>query len=519
MADVNGRSIVPARALGLTELEGVQLSWALECWLGRATFVNLVERRPVRLHTCYRFCRTHYTDVAVLWPSVRDVIRAWKGLMVFLVQVSSVGRVSGRSRFQLTDHSGRESAFGAADLVGDPRSGVWDTPGDEIDVFVVVPDFPESARAADPSCEPKPDAVGGRARGLARRSRQRLAKYLGAALGVEEDSLSLLEAMAISDNVCRYHSSHLQDFEALARELDPAVVDDDDVGGWLVKFFDDSVLRGRQPDCGGKVLAAFADRHPACSKAGKRRVPRAWRCLRMWRRPVPGRSRRPPPRAVWKAMAADVCSRRRGLTAVAIMHGVGACHRPRELKGQCLGDSISGEGGVARAGWRLGAPARTWEVREGAAGDLAHAEKPLAGNACLTSCRNLAMYLRARWRVLPYVVAQAARGSPWAALGLRRGAPRSEVKRRFKLLAASEHPDKHPGDAAAEQRFKVITAAYEEVLAELSGGRPAAAPTPARPRSSADRVRDAESKWRKLGVDPQDARAVRDALANFSRAR
>ena len=60
--------------------------WALECWLGHATFVSLIQRGLSSVfHTCYRFCRTHYTDVVVLWPSVRDEIRAWKGLMIFLV--------------------------------------------------------------------------------------------------------------------------------------------------------------------------------------------------------------------------------------------------------------------------------------------------------------------------------------------------------------------------------------------------------------------------------------------------
>ena len=61
--------------------------WALECWLGHATFVSLAQRGPLSVfHTCYRFCRARYVEVVPLWPSVRQEMRAWKGLIVFLVQ-------------------------------------------------------------------------------------------------------------------------------------------------------------------------------------------------------------------------------------------------------------------------------------------------------------------------------------------------------------------------------------------------------------------------------------------------
>ena len=100
-------------------------------------------------HTCYRFCRVHYAEVAPLWPSVREEVRAWKGLMIFLLwgrrwselvtqsdaseqgrgvrtsfwtqsQVSAVGRIAERSRFRFSGHSARESALSAAGLVRDP---------------------------------------------------------------------------------------------------------------------------------------------------------------------------------------------------------------------------------------------------------------------------------------------------------------------------------------------------------------------------------------------------------------
>eukprot|EP00959_Pyramimonas_sp_CCMP1952_P155285 3249113-Pyramimonas_sp.AAC.1 len=58
-------------------------------------------------------------------------------------QVSSVGRVLERSRFQLKGHSARESALSAAGLARSPRSGAWETPGGEGADFSVAPDFPK----------------------------------------------------------------------------------------------------------------------------------------------------------------------------------------------------------------------------------------------------------------------------------------------------------------------------------------------------------------------------------------
>lgn len=46
-------------------------------------------------------------------------------------------------------------------------------------------------------------------------------------------------------------------------------------------------------------------------------------------------------------------------------------------------------------------------------------------------------------------------------LGLRRGATQDEIKRAYRKLAAQYHPDKNPGDAAAETRFKAINRAHD----------------------------------------------------------
>ena len=46
-------------------------------------------------------------------------------------------------------------------------------------------------------------------------------------------------------------------------------------------------------------------------------------------------------------------------------------------------------------------------------------------------------------------------------LGITKTATQSEIKSAYRKLAVKYHPDKNPGDKAAEEKFKKITAAYD----------------------------------------------------------
>ena len=46
-------------------------------------------------------------------------------------------------------------------------------------------------------------------------------------------------------------------------------------------------------------------------------------------------------------------------------------------------------------------------------------------------------------------------------LGLKKGASQDEIKKAYRKLAAKYHPDKNPGDASAEERFKDVQNAYD----------------------------------------------------------
>src|SRR5260370_38715896 len=46
-------------------------------------------------------------------------------------------------------------------------------------------------------------------------------------------------------------------------------------------------------------------------------------------------------------------------------------------------------------------------------------------------------------------------------LGVQRGASAEELKKAYRKLAMLHHPDRNPGDKAAETKFKELSEAYE----------------------------------------------------------
>jgi curved DNA-binding protein CbpA len=50
---------------------------------------------------------------------------------------------------------------------------------------------------------------------------------------------------------------------------------------------------------------------------------------------------------------------------------------------------------------------------------------------------------------------------PYSELGVSRGATADEVRKSFRKLAKAHHPDRNPGDAKAEERFKRVSAAFD----------------------------------------------------------
>eukprot|EP00667_Euglena_gracilis_P010771 EG_transcript_10969 len=66
---------------------------------------------------------------------------------------------------------------------------------------------------------------------------------------------------------------------------------------------------------------------------------------------------------------------------------------------------------------------------------------------------------------------------PYAVLGVSPAATPAEVKKAYHRLAVQYHPDKNPGDRAAEEKFKQIKAAYEALKDRPAAPAPAYTPT------------------------------------------
>ena len=49
----------------------------------------------------------------------------------------------------------------------------------------------------------------------------------------------------------------------------------------------------------------------------------------------------------------------------------------------------------------------------------------------------------------------------YATLGVSESATKSEITKAYRKIARENHPDQHPGDTAAEDRFKEASAAYD----------------------------------------------------------
>ena len=171
-----------------------------------------------------------------------------------------------------------------------------------------------------------------RKKNLHSRARHRRRKYVDFLIdGKDKDGLSLLEKRAIGTAAEKMYQKELQAFKdyAVCPGLDPK--DAEGVDRLMVQYMNHCYLAGHQAYVGDRLIASWLHHHPQFSKTGVKKIPRALRCLKGWRRLCPGRSRVPYPLSIWCAVACLMINMGFPKMAVFVMLAVSTYSRPSEL--------------------------------------------------------------------------------------------------------------------------------------------------------------------------------------------
>ena len=162
-----------------------------------------------------------------------------------------------------------------------------------------------------------------------RRSRYRLRKFVDGAMG--PDGQSFLERNTVDKKARARYDPSLESFLAFTTAERLPLETSKDWDSALVLFMNRRFFEGHQAYVGEVVICAVMDRLPEFSRGGSKSLPRAWKCVKGWRRLTPGRSRRAWPWAFWFGMAAMMVRQEELMAAVLLLVAVSTYARPSEL--------------------------------------------------------------------------------------------------------------------------------------------------------------------------------------------
>ena len=230
-------------------------------------------------------------------------------------------------------------------------------PEREVDLQALPQAWQRRAAAdSDDDCSTSDEPPAGRAgerreRELQRRASKRLRSYGAEALldGPAAEGQSFLERRSVFAPARRRYGLELDAFLAYcggkaSRPLrTPTEVDEA-----LVDYLNALFFQGHESSKGDQLMAGLMYRFPDFSKQGEAKTPRAWRCLRGWRKLAPGRSRRAWPLALWCGLAERMVARGALPMAVFLLTMVSGYFRPSHLLTLTRGNIIAPAPGLCR---------------------------------------------------------------------------------------------------------------------------------------------------------------------------
>ena len=103
---------------------------------------------------------------------------------------------------------------------------------------------------------------------------------------------NFLEQNTVDKKLQLRHDSSLRSFLVFAEEKSLALTSGTEWDEALVMFMNRRFFEGHQAYIGECLICAVMNKLPEFSNGGSRSLPRAWKCVKGWRRLTPGRSRR-----------------------------------------------------------------------------------------------------------------------------------------------------------------------------------------------------------------------------------
>lgn len=181
------------------------------------------------------------------------------------------------------------------------------------------------------SSELKVEKTASRKRGLSGKPKGLLKAMVDQVMEKSRDTQSLLESFAVTSRVREHYDKKYAELLKFIADQRLPFQEDTDVDNALVMFFNLKYLEGEGSHFGDYTIAALMDKQPAFGKQGQRHIPRAWRCLKGWRKLCPSRSRLAYPLAVWCGISWRMVERGHVQKAVFNLVQVSSYHRPGTL--------------------------------------------------------------------------------------------------------------------------------------------------------------------------------------------